>query len=35
MPLLIVVSLWYLAITSVLTVGQYFLEKYFSKGSRV
>jgi polar amino acid transport system permease protein len=35
MPLLIVVSLWYLAITSVLTVGQYFLERYFSKGSRV
>ncbi len=35
MPMLIVVSLWYLAITSVLTVGQYFLEKYFSKGSRV
>jgi polar amino acid transport system permease protein len=33
MPLLIVVSLWYLAITSVLTVAQHYLEKYFSKGS--
>jgi polar amino acid transport system permease protein len=33
MPLLIVVSLWYLAITSVLTVGQHFLERHFSEGS--
>ena len=33
MPLLVVVSLWYLSITSVLTVGQHYLEKYFSKGS--
>jgi polar amino acid transport system permease protein len=32
MPMLIVVSLWYLAITSVLTVGQHFLEKRFSRG---
>jgi len=31
-PLLIVVSLWYLAITSVLTVGQHFLERHFSYG---
>ncbi|WP_350349363.1 amino acid ABC transporter permease [Agromyces sp. G08B096] len=31
-PLLIVASLWYLAITSVLMVGQYFLEKRFSRG---
>jgi polar amino acid transport system permease protein len=34
MPLLIVVSLWYLAITSVLTIGQHFLEKRFSRGVR-
>jgi polar amino acid transport system permease protein len=33
MPLLIVVSLWYLAITSVLTVGQHYLERHFSRGS--
>jgi polar amino acid transport system permease protein len=32
-PLLIVVSLWYLFITSLLTVGQHFLEKRFSRGS--
>ncbi len=33
MPLLIVVSLWFLAITSVLTVAQHYLERYFSKGT--
>jgi polar amino acid transport system permease protein len=33
MPLLIVVSLWYLAITSVLTVGQHYLERHFSPGT--
>jgi polar amino acid transport system permease protein len=32
-PLLLVASTWYLAITSVLMVGQYFLERYFAKGS--
>jgi polar amino acid transport system permease protein len=32
-PLLIVVSLWYLAITSVLSVGQYYLERRFGRGS--
>ena len=31
MPLLIVVSIWYLALTSVLTVGQFYLEKHFSE----
>jgi polar amino acid transport system permease protein len=31
--LLIVASLWYLAITSVLYVGQYYLERYFARGS--
>jgi polar amino acid transport system permease protein len=35
-PLLLVASTWYLAITSVLMVGQHFLEKRFSRGvSRV
>jgi polar amino acid transport system permease protein len=33
MPLLIVVSLWYLAITSLLTVGQHYLELHFSPGA--
>jgi polar amino acid transport system permease protein len=32
-PLLIVASLWYLAITSVLYVGQYYLERYYARGS--
>ncbi|KQZ10615.1 ABC transporter permease [Agromyces sp. Root1464] len=31
-PLLIVASIWYLAITSVLMVGQYFLEKRYARG---
>jgi polar amino acid transport system permease protein len=32
-PLLIVASLWYLAVTSVLTVGQYFVERRYSRGA--
>ena len=32
-PLLIVVSVWYLVVTSVLTVGQYYLERYFGRGA--
>jgi len=32
-PLLLVASTWYLAITSVLMFGQYFLERYFARGS--
>lgn len=32
--LLIVISLWYLAMTSVLTVGQYYLERYFARGAQ-
>jgi polar amino acid transport system permease protein len=31
-PLLLVASTWYLAISSVLTVGQYFLERRFARG---
>lgn len=31
-PLLIVAAIWYLVITSVLMVGQSYLEKYFGKG---
>ena len=31
-PLLIVVSLWYLAVTSVLSIGQHYLERYYGRG---
>ncbi len=32
-PLLLVAATWYLAITSVLMVGQYFLERHYARGS--
>jgi polar amino acid transport system permease protein len=32
-PLLIVVVLWYLAMTSILQVGQFYLERYYGRGS--
>jgi polar amino acid transport system permease protein len=32
--LAIVASIWYLAMTSILTVGQYYLERYFARGSQ-
>ncbi len=32
-PLLIVASLWYLVITTVLGVGQHYVEKYYGRGS--
>jgi polar amino acid transport system permease protein len=32
-PLLLVASTWYLAITSVLMVGQFYLERYYARGS--
>jgi polar amino acid transport system permease protein len=31
--LLIVASIWYLAVTSVLSIGQYYVERYFGRGS--
>ncbi len=31
-PMLMVAATWYLAVTSVLMVGQYYLERYFSRG---
>jgi polar amino acid transport system permease protein len=31
-PLLIVISIWYLAMTSVLYVGQYFIERHYGRG---
>jgi polar amino acid transport system permease protein len=32
-PLLIVASIWYLIVTSVLTVGQYFIERRYARGA--
>lgn len=34
-PLLMVVSIWYLAVTTVLTIGQHYLEKRYARGVRV
>jgi polar amino acid transport system permease protein len=31
--LLIVASIWYLAVTSVLSIGQYYIERYFGRGT--
>jgi polar amino acid transport system permease protein len=33
-PLLLVASLWYLAFTSILTVGQYYVERHYARGSQ-
>ena len=33
MPLLIVASLWYIVFTTVLSIGQFYLERYFARGS--
>jgi polar amino acid transport system permease protein len=33
MPLLITASLWYLTVTTVLSIGQYYLERHFAKGA--
>jgi polar amino acid transport system permease protein len=35
LPLLVVASLWYLAITSVASVGQYFIERRYARGQAV
>ncbi|WP_246136705.1 amino acid ABC transporter permease [Leekyejoonella antrihumi] len=32
-PMLLVASLWYLIVTSVLSVGQFYIERYFGRGS--
>ena len=32
-PMLLVASIWYLIVTSVLTVGQYYVERYYARGS--
>ncbi|GAB3861745.1 hypothetical protein GCM10028801_26180 [Nocardioides maradonensis] len=33
-PLLIVASIWYLAVTTVLGIGQYYLERRYARGNR-
>jgi len=33
MPLLLVASLWYIVVTTVLSIGQYYLERRFAKGA--
>jgi polar amino acid transport system permease protein len=32
-PLLLVASIWYLFFTSILTIGQYYVERYYSRGT--
>jgi len=32
-PLLLVASIWYLLLTTVLSVGQYYLERHFGRGA--
>ena len=34
LELLIVASIWYLVMTSILTVGQYYIERYFGRGTQ-
>ncbi|MGA9616877.1 MAG: amino acid ABC transporter permease, partial [Serratia proteamaculans] len=33
-PLLLVATLWYLVMTSILSVGQHYVERYFGRGSQ-
>jgi polar amino acid transport system permease protein len=32
-PLLIVVAIWYLALTSIMSVGQFYIERYYGRGT--
>ena len=32
-PLLIVASIWYLILTTILTVGQYYVERHYGRGA--
>jgi polar amino acid transport system permease protein len=34
MPLLLVATIWYIILTSILSVGQYYVERYYSRGKR-
>jgi polar amino acid transport system permease protein len=33
MPLLLVATLWYIALTTLLSIGQYYVERYFARGT--
>jgi polar amino acid transport system permease protein len=33
MEMLLVASIWYLALTSVFSIGQYYVERYYARGS--
>ena len=32
-PLLIVASIWYLVVTTILSIGQYYVERHFGRGT--
>jgi polar amino acid transport system permease protein len=34
MPLLMVATIWYIALTTVLSIGQFYVERYYARGSR-
>jgi polar amino acid transport system permease protein len=34
-PLLVVACIWYIVVTTVLSIGQFYVERYFSRGNRV
>jgi polar amino acid transport system permease protein len=34
-PLLLVATLWYVILTTLLSIGQYYVERYYSRGTRV
>ena len=33
MPLLLVATLWYVILTTVLSIGQYYVERYYARGN--
>ena len=33
-PLLLVATLWYVILTTVLSIGQYYVERYYARGTR-
>ena len=33
-PLLLVASIWYIVVTSVLSIGQYYLERHYARGGQ-
>jgi polar amino acid transport system permease protein len=33
-PLLLVATIWYIVLTTVLSIGQYYVERHYARGSR-